>query len=156
MTRLLAAAIVVMSTLTVGVAQESAPPMSPAQFQKLAKAIETIGAKQELPAPTAHDLGLSGDASLALPILLVGTDDHQVYFGRSQINQRDYIVWARAEGNKASYMFSTHSDLKLIGALHLRNDKFPQVEDLNSQKIQRIYRDALAALAKDIDNSPPH
>ena len=156
MTRFLVAAMIVIISLGVGTAQETAPPISPAQFQKLTKAIETIGGKEELPAPTAHDLGLSSDASLALPVLLVVTDDHHLYFGRSQLNQNDYIVWVRAERNKASYMFSTHSDLKLIGALYLRNDQFPRAENINSQKIQGIYRDALAALARDIDKSMPH
>lgn len=136
-------------------AQES-PGLSEAQFHKLEKFIDTIGAKQEFPAPTAQSLGLSNDPRLALPVLLIVTDNHEVYFGRSQLDRNDYVVWVRAEGNTASYLFSTHADLKLSRALYLKENEFPQPRDVSSPQVQAVYRDALIALAKDVDKSAPH
>ena len=131
----------------------AAPALSEGQFHKLIKFIETAGAKQEFPAPTAQSLGFSDDPTRALPVLLVVTDDHKVYFARSRLNQNDYVVWVRTPGNKASYMFSTHADLKLMHALYLEENEFPQPLDVGSEKVQTMYRDALAALAKDIDKA---
>jgi hypothetical protein len=150
----LAAALIAIFTAGIVSAQE-APPLSEKQFRKLIKFVDQIGAKQEFPAPTAQDLGFSSDTTLVLPVLLVVTDDHQVYFARSQRNRDDYIVWVRAEGNTASYMFSTHADLKLIRALYLKESQFPQSLDTSSPRVKKIYRDALADLGKDVDKSPP-
>lgn len=155
MHRWLAAAIITIFAAGFAWAQE-APALSEAQFHKLVGFIDAIGAKQEFPPPTAQNLGLSNDASLALPVLMVVTDDHQVYFARSRLNRNDYIVWVRIENNTASYMFSTHADLKLIRALYLRENEFPQPRDGKSPEVQAIYRDALIALAKDADKSAPH
>jgi hypothetical protein len=49
-------------------------------------------------------------------VVAVVTDDHKVYFCRSELNPADYIIWARTADNESSYMFLTRSDLKLIRA----------------------------------------
>jgi hypothetical protein len=151
---LFAAMVLTLVGLGIAAAQEPAGPISVAQFRKLNKFIDKIGAKQQLPPPTAQNLGLSDDASLALPVLMVGTDDHQVYFARSELNPNDYVVWTRAPGNTASYMFSTHTDMKLMRALHLKNDAFPQTMKADSAKVQTMFREAMVALAKDADKTP--
>jgi hypothetical protein len=156
MKRLLIAAIVTMLTAGIGVSAEKAPPISPAQLQKILKFVDTIGAKQQFPPPTAHDLGLSLDPTEALPVVVVVTDNHKVYFCRSGLNPEDYIIWARTADAESSYMFLTHSDFKLVRALYLRAQDFPQVVDAASNQVQTIYNDALAALAKDIDKNSSH
>jgi len=153
MKRLFAA--IVLAMLGAGLAAAEQPPLSPAQFQKLLKFMDTIGAKELFPAPTAQNLGFSGDASQDLPVVVVVTNDHKVYFCRSQLDANDYVVWVRSPDNQASYMFSTHADLKLFRALYLRSDAFPKVDDVNSPQVQAIYRDALTALAKDVDQNAP-
>ena len=50
-------------------------------------------------------------------------------------------------------MFLTHADLKLVRALYLRNNAFPQMLDVPSTQVQIIYKDALAALGKDVDKT---
>ena len=154
MKRLLAAAIFTILTVDVSVLAQDAPPISQAQLQKILKFVDTIGAKQEFPAPTAQNLGISTDPTQKLPVAMVVTNDHKVYFGRSELNPADYIIWARTPDNNASYMFSTHADLKLIRALYMRNDQFPDIADGNSSQVQAVYKSALAALAKDVDSSP--
>ena len=52
------------------------------------------------------------------------TDDHKVYFCRSELNPADYIIWVRAADNESSYMFLTHADLKLVRAVYLKNRHF--------------------------------
>jgi hypothetical protein len=154
MKRLSAAAALLIMSLGIAFGEEP-PPISSAQFQKLQKFLDTIGAKEELPAPTAQNLGFSNDATKALPVVSVVTDDHKVYFCRSELNPKDYVVWVRSPDNKASYMFATHSDFKLLRAIYLRSDTFPQPETVTSPQARAIYRDALAALAKDLDKSAP-
>ena len=154
MKRLLAAAIFTMLSMGVSVLAQDAPPISPAQLQKLLKFIDTIGAKQEFAAPTAQNLGISTDPTQTLPVVLVVTNDHKVYFGRSELNPADYIIWVRTPDNNASYMFSTHADFKLIRALYMRNDQFPDIADGSSSQVQAVYKSALAALAKDVDSHP--
>jgi len=154
MKRLLAVAILTILTAGMLASAQDAPLISPTQFQKLQKFIDTIGAKQEFPAPTALNLGFSTDPTGPLPVVVVVTNDHQVYFCRSELNPKDYIIWVRSPDNQASYMFSTHADFKLVRALYLSNNKFPDIVDGNSTKIQTIYKDALMALAKDADSSP--
>ncbi len=156
MKRLLAAAILTLLTAGMLASAQDAPPISPAQFQKLEKFIDTIGAKQEFPAPTALNLGLSTDPTLVLPVVMVVTNDHRVYFCRSELDPKDFIIWVRTPENDASYMFSTHADFKLARALHLRTNKFPDVVDANSTQIQAMYRSALVALAKDVDSTSSH
>lgn len=131
---------------------EEASPISPARYQKLLKFIDTLGAKEEFPAPTAQNLGLSDDANKALPVVSVVTGDRRVYFCRSQLDPSDYIVWFRINAD-TSYMFSTHPDFKLLRALQLKANSFPQSEDVNAAEIRTKYREALEVLAKDLDKS---
>jgi hypothetical protein len=161
MKRLLIAAIVTMLTagiLTVGTwasAQESSP-ISPAQLEKILKFVDTIGAKQEFPPPTAHDLGLSTDANKKLPVVVVVTDNHKVYFCRSALNPADYIIWSRTADAESSYMFLTHADFKLVRALYLHEQAFPRSVDVASSQVLALYNEALAALAKDVDKNSSH
>ena len=157
MKRLLVAAVVgiadawVLAT-NVAVAQE-AQLITPAQLQKILKFLDTIGGKEEFPAPTAQNLGVSDDPNLALPVTVVVTNDHKVYFCRSDLNPSDYIIWVRTADKDSSYMFLTHADLKLVRALHLRNNGFPDVLNSPPAPVQAIYKDALLALGKDVDHS---
>jgi len=159
MKRLLAAAVLAVSIVggcavaADSAVAEDAAPISAAQLQKVLKFIDTIGAKEDLPPPTAQNLGLSNDANQALPVTVVVTDDHKVYFCRSELNQADYIVWARTSDKDASYMFLTHADLKLVRALHLRFNGFPDVMDNPPAQVRAIYNDALVALGKDVDHA---
>jgi hypothetical protein len=154
MNRLLAAAIFTVLSMGVSVSAQDAPPISPAQLQKLLKVVDTIGAKEEFPAPTAQNLGISTDPTRTLPVILIVTNDHTVYFGRSQIDPADYIIWVRSPDSNASYMFSTRSDFKLIRALYLRADGFPDIVDGDTTQVQEIYKKALAALVKDVNSTP--
>lgn len=152
---LAAAAMMTLTSAMLAAAQEAAL-ISTAQLQKILKSVDTIGAKENFPAPTAQNLGLSSDPSQHLPVLSVTTDDHMVYFCRSQLNPDDYIIWAHAPGKTtSSYMFSTHSDFKLNRALYLRDNEFPEASDINSPQIKTIYKNALTALAKDVDRTSP-
>jgi hypothetical protein len=135
------------------VAAQEAPPLSPAQLQKILKFVDTIGAKEEFPPPTAQNLGVSTDANLALPVTVVVTNDHNVYFARSELNPADYIIWVRTSDKESSYMFLTHADLKLVRALHLRTNGFPDVLAAPPAPIQAMYKNALVALGKDVDHS---
>jgi len=132
---------------------QDAPPISPAQLQKMLKFLDVSGGKETFPAPVAQNLGLTDDASKELPITVLVTNDHTVYFCRSELDPKDYILWVRMPDNVSSYMFATHADFKLNGALLLRTNGFPQREDANAAKVQTIYKKALAALAKDIDTT---
>ena len=158
MKRLLVAAVVVMSIAAswaiaaTWAAAEEARPISPAQLQKILKFVDTIGGKEEL-SPTAQNLGVSSDPNQALPVTIVVTDNHKVYFCRSDLNPDDYIIWVRTSDKDSSYMFLTHADLKLVRALHLRNNGLPDVLDAPSSQIQAIYKDALLALGKDVDHA---
>ena len=159
MKRLLVAAAVAISVsgawvlaTHIAVAQE-AQPITHAQLQKILKFIDTIGAKEEFPAPTALSLGVSGDANLALPVTVIVTDDHKVYFCRSELNPTDYIIWVRTSDKESSYMFLTHADLKLVRGLFLHEGAFPQMIENPSAPVQAIYKNALLALGKDVDRS---
>lgn len=131
------------------------PLVSPAQLQKILRYIDKIGSKQNFAAPTAQSLGLSKDPSQVLPVTVIMTDDHRVYFCRSDLNHNDYVIWTRMPGNGGSYMFSTNATFALNHAQYLHNDEFPRTENANSPQIQDIYKRSLAALAADIDKSPP-
>jgi hypothetical protein len=157
--RLLVAACLALSlssawvlTTNVTVAQEG-QPITPAQLQKILKFVDAIGAKEEFPAPTAQNLGVSGDPNLALPVIVVVTNDHKVYFCRSELNPTDYIIWVRTGDKDSSYMFLTHPDLKLVRALQLRTNGFPDVLTSPPAQVQAMYKDALLALGKDVDQS---
>jgi hypothetical protein len=156
MKRLLAAAVVTILSAGMLTWAQEARPISAAQLQKILKFVDTIGVKQEFPPPTAQNLGISNDPNQTLPVVAVVTDDHQIYFCRSTLNPADYIIWARTAGNDSSYIFLTRSDLKLARALYLRNEKFPEVVDNPSAQVQTIYRNALTALAKDVDGGSSH
>lgn len=156
MKTLLIAAIVTMLTAGMWASAEESQPISPAQLQKILKFVDTIGAKQEFPPPTAQNLGLSTNPTQALPVVVVVTDNHKVYFCRSVLNPADYIIWARTTDNESSYMFLTHSDFKLVRALYLHAQGFPRVVDAASSQVQTIYNEALAVLAKDIDKNSSH
>lgn len=148
----IAALTIVLISATLACAQE-APPISAAQIQKLLKSVDTIGAKQTFPAPTAQSLGLTPDPLLALPVVMIVTDDHSVYLARSEINRSDYIIWVRTPDNTASYMFATHPDFEPTHGLYLRANDFPMSIDLNATQVQAVYRAALTALGKDADKS---
>jgi hypothetical protein len=156
MKRLLIAALVTMLTAGTWASAEEAAPISPAQLQKILKFVDTIGAKQEFPAPTAHDLGLSTDPNKKLPVVVVVTDNHKVYFCRSGLDPGDYIIWSRTADAESSYMFLTHADFKLVRALYLQERAFPRTVDATSGQVLAIYNEALAALAKDIDKNSSH
>jgi hypothetical protein len=155
MKRLLAAAILMLMTAGMSAAQD-APPMSPAQLQKILKFIDTIGAKEEFPPPTAQNLGVSTDPNQTLPVTVVVTDDHKVYFCRSDLNPADYIIWVRVADTDGSYLFLTHADLKLTRTVHLQSAAFPEVLDVPSAQIRAIYKDALLALGKDVSRQSAH
>jgi hypothetical protein len=153
MKKLLVAFALLMSMITTWVVAEEARPLSAAQLEKILKFVDTIGGKEEFPGPTAQNLGISSDPNQALPVTVVVTDNHKVYFCRSDLNPADYIIWVRGSDKESSYMFLTHADLKLVRALYLRNNGFPDVLDAPSAHIQTIYKDALVALGKDVDHS---
>jgi hypothetical protein len=153
MKRLLVAAILAMSMAGTWAAAEEARPISPAQLQKILKFVDTVGGKEEFPPPTAQNLGISTDPNQKLPVTVVVTDNHEVYFCRSELNPSDYIIWVRAADNESSYLFLTNSDLKMIRTVYLKNSAFPQVLNDPSAQIQRIYKDALVALGKDVDKA---
>ena len=132
---------------------EEARPISGAQPQRILKFVDTIGGKEEFPPPTAQNLGISTDPNQTLPVTVVVTDNHKVYFCRSELNPADYVIWVRTADQDSSYMFLTHADLKLVRTLHLRNNGFPEVLDAPSSQVQAIYKDALVALGKDVDHS---
>jgi hypothetical protein len=156
MRRFLAAALLAILTATATASAQEASPISPAQLTKMSKYLDTTGTKKSFPPPMAQSLGLSSDATLDLPVVMVQTDDHNIYFSRSELNPADYIIWARVPGDKdSSYLFATHADFKLTHGLYLHTDRFPQPIDVNSNEVQAVYKKTLAALAKDIDASPP-
>ncbi len=102
----------------------------------------------------ALSLGVSDDPSKVLPVVVVVvTDDHKVYFCRSEFDPADYLIWSRTADKDSSYLFRTRSDFKLIRALYLHNEQFPQAVDTDSTQVKTIYKSALAALAKDVDKS---
>jgi hypothetical protein len=109
--------------------------------------------EEEFPAPTARDLGISSDPNQKLPVTVVVTDDHKVYFCRSGLNPADYIIWVRAADNDSSYLFLFDSGLKLIRVVHLKTAAFPEVSDVLTAQIQAIYNNALVALGKDVDHA---
>jgi hypothetical protein len=151
MNRSFAAAVLMIFSVATSAAGQEAPLISTARLQKLLKFADAIGTKEELAAPIPIYLGLSTNPFQALPVVSVVTTDHQVFFCRSRVNPKDFVIWAHI-GN-TSYMFSTHADFKLIGAIYLEENEVPKVEDVNSSKVRSVYKDALKALAKDVDNS---
>src|ERR1700722_3940298 len=132
MKRMVVAVVLVTSILSTWAPAEEARPISAAQLQKILKFVDTIGGKEEFPGPTAQNLGISTDPNQAFPVTVVVTDNHKVYFCRSDLNPAGYVIWVRTADKDSSYMFLTHADLKLVRTLHLKNQGFPQVLDVPS------------------------
>ena len=105
MKKLLAAAILTMMAAGILASAEEAAPISPAQFQKILKFIDTIGVKQEFPAPTAQSLAISSDPNQTLPVIAVVTDDQKVYFCRSQLNPDGLHHLGAPDEWRLSYIF---------------------------------------------------
>jgi hypothetical protein len=150
---LCALALMIASAGSMAVAQE-ASPVSPALLQKILKYVDKIGSKETFPAPVAQELGVSDDPKKDLPITVIRTNDHKVYFCRSDLDANDYIIWVRAPDNASSWMFLTHPDFKPVSGLLLHINDFPQRQDLSSPKVAGVYKDALAALINDVSTSP--
>jgi hypothetical protein len=140
---------VLMMSASVGFAEE-APPLSPADFKKLVGYIDTIGVKQTFPPPMARNLGLSQDLKQDLPVVSVVTNDHKVYFCRSELDAKDYLIWVIGSDKKSSSMFVTHDDLKLASALYMRAEAIPQRQNVNDDEVLTEYKKALAALSQDL------
>jgi hypothetical protein len=155
MQRWLAAAIITISMSGGFAAAQTDPLITPAEHQKILRYIDAIGSKQNFPGPTAQNLGLSKDPNLVLPVTVIMTDDHRVYFCRSDLNHNDYVILLRLPANGGSYMFSTNPSFALGHALYLPVSNFPQVENVNSSQIIDLYNRSLSALAADISKSPP-
>jgi|SRR5580704_3914747 hypothetical protein len=134
-------------------AAQTAPLISPAELQKILRYVDTIGSKKNFPGPTAQSLGLSKDPGEALPVTVIMTNDHRVYFCRSDLDQNDYIILLRMPGNGGSYMFSTNANFALGHALYLPVSDFPRVENANSPQTQDLYKRALSELTADINKS---
>ena len=81
---------------------QTAPFISSAELQKILRYVDTIGSKKNFPGPTAQSLGLSKDPGQALPVTVIMTNDHRVYFCRSDLDQNDYIILLRMPRNGGS------------------------------------------------------
>jgi hypothetical protein len=66
-------------------------PISPGQLQKILKFVDTVRPRIEFLPPTAQYLGISSDPTQKLPVVAVVTDDHKVYFCRSEQSGRRWI-----------------------------------------------------------------
>jgi hypothetical protein len=139
----------VLMTASAGSAEEAAP-LSPAELKQLLSYIDSIGVKQSFPAPMAKNLGLSSDDKKDLPVVSIVTNDHRVYFCRSGLDAKDYIIWVVAPDQKSSSMFVTHQDLKLTRALSMHADAVPQLENINDAAVVTNYARGLAALSQDL------
>jgi len=129
---------------------EEASPLSSADLKQLLTYVDTIGAKQTFPPPTAQNLGLSQDANQDLPVVSVVTSDHRIYFCRSGLDASDFIIWVIGSDQKTSSMFVTHQDLKLVRALYMHAEAIPQLRNVNADEVVADYKMALAALAQDL------
>jgi hypothetical protein len=135
---------------------EEALPLSPADLKKLLGYVDTIGVKQTFPPPMARNLGLTQDEKQDLPVLSVVTNDHKVYFCRSELDAKDYIIWAIGSDQKSSSMFVTHDDLKLTRAMYMRAGAIPQLQNVTDDEVLTEYKRALAALSQDLKKTPTH
>jgi pseudouridine-5'-phosphate glycosidase len=129
---------------------EAASPLSSADLKKLLTYLDSIGVKQNFAAPMANNLGLSQDEKQELPVVSVVTSDHKIYFCRSSLNAKDYIIWVIGAHEKSSSIFVTHDDLKLTRALYMQAEKIPQLQNLHDDEVEAAYEKALAALAQDL------
>jgi hypothetical protein len=140
---------------SIGFAQEVSP-LSPADFKKLVAYIDTIGVKQTFPPPMARNLGLSQDLKQDLPVISVVTNDHKIYFCRSELDAKDYLIWVIGSNEKSSSMFVTHQDLKLASALYMRAEAIPQRQNVNDDEVLTEYKHALEALSQDLHKTKSH
>lgn len=147
--RIAGALLGVLMTASLGSAEE-APPLSPADLNQLLSYVDSIGVKQNFPAPMAKNLGLSSDEKKDLPVVSIVTNDHRVYFCRSGLDAKDYIIWVIAPDQKSSSMFVTHQDLKLTRALSLHADAVPQLLFINAADVVDSYKHSLEALSQDL------
>jgi hypothetical protein len=147
--RIAGALLGVLMTASLGSAEE-APPLSPADLKQLLSYVDSIGVKQNFPAPMAKNLGLSSDEKKDLPVVSIVTNDHRVYFCRSGLDAKDYIIWVIAPDQKSSSMFVTHQDLKLTRALYLHADAVPQLLFVNAADVVNSYKQGLEALSQDL------
>jgi hypothetical protein len=147
--RIAGALLGVLMTASLGSAEE-APPLSAADLKQLLSYVDSIGVKQNFPAPMAKNLGLSSDEKKDLPVVSIVTNDHRVYFCRSGLDAKDYIIWAIAPDQKSSSMFVTHQDLKLTRALSLHADAVPQLLFINAADVVDSYKHSLEALSQDL------
>lgn len=147
--RIAGALLGVLMTASLGSAEE-APPLSAADLKQLLSYVDSIGVKQNFPAPMAKNLGLSSDEKKDLPVVSIVTNDHKVYFCRSGLDAKDYIIWAIAPDQKSSSMFVMHQDLKLTRALSLHADAVPQLLFINAADVVDSYKHSLEALSQDL------
>ena len=148
----LIAASTVLMAASAGFAEE-APPLSPADLKKLLGYVDTIGVKQTFPPPMARNLGLTQDEKQDLPVVSVTTNDHKIYFCRSELDAKDFIIWVIGSDEKSSSIFVTHQDLKLTRAMHMRAEAIPQLQNTDDDEILTEYRHALMALSQDLKKS---
>jgi hypothetical protein len=144
----------VLMTVSLGSASlgfaEEAPPLSQADLKQLLTYVDSIGVKQTFPAPMAKNLGLSSDEKKDLPVVSIVTNDHRVYFCRSGLDAKDYIIWVIGSDQKSSSMFVTREDLKLTHALYMYADKVPQMQSINDADVVTNYARSLEALSRDL------
>jgi hypothetical protein len=137
---------------SIGFAEE-ASPLSPADLNKLLGYVDTIGVKQTFPPPMARNLGLTDDLKQDLPVVSVVTSDHKVYFCRSELDAKDYIIWVIGSDKKSSSIFVTHDDLKLTRAMYMRAEAIPQLQNIDEDEVLTEYNHALEALSQDLKKS---
>jgi hypothetical protein len=142
----------VLMAASTGFAQE-ASPLSPADLKKLLNYVDTIGVKQTFPPPMARNLGLSQDEKQDLPVVSIVTNDHKVYFCRSELDAKDYIIWVIGSDEKSSSIFVTHDDLKLTRAMYMRAEAIPQLQNIDEDEVLTEYNHALEALSQDLKKS---
>jgi len=142
----------VLMAASIGFAQE-ASPLSRPDLKKLLGYVDTIGVKQNFPPPMARNLGLSQDEKQDLPVVSVATNDHKIYFCRSELDAKDYIIWVIGSDEKSSTMFVTHQDLKLTRAMHMRAEAIPQLQNVTDDDVLTDYKKALAALSQDLQKT---
>lgn len=152
--RWLAAAVITVLTAGGLASAQNKPLIAAGELQKILKYVDTIGSKKSFAPPTAQNLGFSSDPNQTLPVTVIMTDDHRVYFCRSELNPDDYVLWVRLPGND-SYMFATHPNFELVRALYMPTENFPKVMDVKSAKVLDLYKRGLAWLVQDINKSPP-
>lgn len=149
------AVLAVLMTASIASA-EDASSLSPADLKKLLTYVDSIGVKQNFAPPMAKNLGLSEDEKQDLPVVSVVTSDHRIYFCRSGLDAKDYLIWVIGADQKSSSIFVTHQDLKLTRALHMRANTIPQLQNIHDDEVEVAYEKALAGLAQDLKKTGSH